>query len=215
MSHDTKHNTDNLIETLCDDLCEIKVMRHPCRRIVPWIIFAVAYIGLAISIIGLRYDFFTKIHEAFYIFELLLVLAISLSAALCSSWLCVPDMRGQKWLLAVPLSLFCAFLTWILLRGLMENYVMPGVHFHKCYLDAIVFGVLPAAAIWFLSMKGKTTHPYLLSFMNALAIGGLGYIGLRITCGSDSIGHVLTFHILPYVIFGVVAGIIGRRIYHW
>ncbi len=85
MSHDTKHNTDNLIETLCDDLCEIKVMRHPCRRIVPWIIFAVAYIGLAISIIGLRYDFFTKIHEAFYIFELLLVVGRAFIIILCLS----------------------------------------------------------------------------------------------------------------------------------
>jgi len=64
-------------------------------------------------------------------------------------------------------------------------------------------------------MKGSTTQPYLMILMNVIAVSGLGYIGLRITCASDDIGHICVFHILPYIALGAFIAMIGRRFYRW
>lgn len=213
--NDVKQNTDSLIASLSDDLAEVKPMSHPIRRVALWAVIAALYTVFIMALFVIRPDFSTKLQDANYVFELMHILAISISAMLCSSWLCVPDMRGQKWLLAVPTTLFVTFMIQIILRISMEIHDVPKLYLHHCVTDSVVFGVIPALLIVLLSIKGKTTHPFAMSFMNALAVGSLGYLGLRVVCMSDNIGHLYTYHLLPYILFGIVISIVGRRIYRW
>jgi hypothetical protein len=204
-----------LIDSLCVELCEVKIMPHPLKRVIPWIIIACAYVLASVYFMGLRSDIASQMIRPIYVFELFLISAVAISAAFCAIWLCVPDMRGQRWMLAVPTSLFASFLIWTGLRAGLEHFNVPHVQWHICYLEAIIFGALPAVAIFVLSMRGKTTHPYLLSLMNTLAVGGFGYLGLRLTCASEDIAHICIFHIAPYALFGLFASLFGRRIYRW
>ncbi len=190
-------------------------MQHPIKRVLPWIAFATLYLVFSMSFFGLRSDMALRLEEPVFLFEMIMALAIAMSAALCSIWMCVPDMRGARWMLAVPGTLFSAFLVWTILRVGMEEYNIPQVQWHICYLEAFVFGVLPALGIFWLSLRGRTTQPILLSFMNALAFGGLGYVGLRLTCGSEDIAHICLFHIMPYILFGLLASLAGHRYYRW
>lgn len=208
-------NIDSLISSLSDELTEVKVLAHPLHRAMPWIVFAVLYISFAMAVVGVRGDIFVKIQEPLFIFELLMIFAMSLSAALCSLWMCVPDMRGQKWMIAVPITLFLVFLSHFGLKLALDSYAMPSLHFHNCHKEALIFGAIPAIAILFLSMRGNTVQPVLLSFMNILAVGGLGYIALRISCASDNIGHLCLFHLLPYIAMGIIITLIGRKLYRW
>lgn len=208
-------STERLIASLSDDLSEVTVMHHPIRRFALWVVLAVLYSLATILFLEIRPDFSNKLHDPEYVFELTHIFMLSVSAALCSSWLCVPDMRGQKWMLAVPITLFVTFTLQIMLRTIMETHEVPYIHLHHCMTDSIIFGVIPAFILLFLSIKGKTTHPYSMSSMNALAVGSLGYLGLRIVCMSDNIGHLYTFHLLPYLLFGIVMSMVGRRLYRW
>ena len=212
---ETVEKTNDLINNLTDELEPVKLLKSPIQRTIPWVAFAVLYTVFAIAVLGIRGDFSNKIHDAHYIFELSLVLLMSISAAACSIWMCIPDMRGQNWLLSTSLTLFAVVVAWITSQAFMDIDHMPHMQWSHCFEEAAVFGLLPAVTIVFLSMKGKTTHPNLMVLMNAIAVGGLGYIGLRITCASDDIAHICMFHILPYILIGGIIGAIGRKIYRW
>ncbi len=214
MSNKNIKITDNLIESLVGDLTPVSVLPHPLRRFVPFFIMAVVYLASAIIYFGIRSDAMDKFNDPTFLFEMSLVFSMALSAGLCAMWLCVPDMRGQQWIISVALSLFGVFTAWIGFQ-MMLKFSMPHIGMHRCYLNAIIFGAVPALAIIILSIRGKTTHPLLLSTMNTISMGGLGYIGLRLTCHADGIDHICCYHILPYILFGAVAGLLGRRIYRW
>lgn len=190
-------------------------MKHPFTRLLPFVLFVVAYLSFTVGYIGVRPDFAEKLTQFHYVFELVLILSMSISSAFASAWLCVPDMRQQKWMLSVSLTLFATFVTWTFLRAVIDSYIMPHLHWHTCYTLSILFGAIPALFIFLLSMKGKTTQPMMLSAMNALAIGGAGYIALRLICQADDIGHLCVFHIVPYILFAFIASVVGRRIYRW
>ena len=125
-------------------------------------------------------------------------------------------MRGQKWLIAPPLILFSVFTLEVVRHIFMDEHVeLPAHLWNHCATGTVLFGVVPALAIFILSLKGKTTHLFLLPFMNTLAVGGIGYISLRIVCSTDDIGHDFLYHIAPYIIMGSIASITGRIIYRW
>ena len=97
---DVKQNAESLIISLSDDLSEVKAMPHPMHRVALWAVVAVLYTLLMVSLLAIRSDLSIKLQDPNYVFELTYILAISISAMLCSSWLCVPDMRGQKWMMS-------------------------------------------------------------------------------------------------------------------
>lgn len=216
MSMETeKRCSETLIVSLCCELECVRVMHHPFRRVLPWILLAALYVSGSVYLFGLRGDFFDLIYNQSYVFELAITLFMSLSAAFCATWLCIPDMRGQKWMIAVPATFFAVLILWLLTKAALQAFILPVMEWHICFTAAAIFGLIPAAAIFVLSVAGKTTSPILLSFMNTLAVGGFGYIGLRLTCASDDIGHLCCYHILPYMLFGLLAALISRRIYRW
>lgn len=216
MSGSADHkSTEELIGNLASSLKPVRVLPHPLKRVLLWIGLAAAYMAVVIYTLGLRPDMAPMLHNPFYLFELSVAAAMSVTAAFAAIWLCVPDMREQEWVIAPPLVLLGVFTLWTGLRGLFESFEMPHHIWSHCSADSILFGVVPAAAILFLSLKGKTTHARLLPLMNALAVGGTGYVALRITCGSEDIAHILIHHTAPYIVFAVLAIIAGRRIYRW
>lgn len=141
---------------------------------------------------------------------------LAISAVLASSWLCVPDMRGQKWLLSVPVTLLSVFSFWyvlLLAQGTGTYEFRPG--FGACTGDGILFGSLPVLALIFLTRKGATTRPYWMGFMNTLSVGALGLTMLRFTCGGDAPLHIAFYHFLPFIVLGILLGMLARRIYDW
>ncbi len=212
---DTEKNTQDLISSLSDDLSEVKSFPHPMKRAVLWSFIAIAYVVVVVAFLGIRTDISDKFNDPIYIFELSQILAIAVSAGFCSLWLCIPDMRGQNWMIAVPLSLFAVFFLWVGLRTILDLHKGFEVHWSHCQTDSILFGFVPALSIFFLSTKGKTTHPNLIALMSILSVGALGYLGLRITCSSDDVGHLCSYHILPYFLFGIGVSLLARRIYRW
>ncbi len=208
-------NMDDLIEGLSNDLCKIKKMPHPLKRAIPWFTLAIAYVFFTLWIFGVRDNAQAFFTNQYNIFELFLMGTMFICSTFCSIWLCVPDMRGQKWMLSVPVALFALFCVWISLKMVFEPHDLLTMRWHSCITEGIVFGAIPAIFLAFITISGKTTRPIWLAFMNALAVGSLGYIALRITCGSDDIGHILSFHIMPYVIVGFIISVLGRYIYKW
>ncbi len=210
------NETQQLIEDLAGDLEPVERMNHPFKRALYWILFSGVYVALVIYYLGLRPDFTMKLgSDPAYIFELLLAFMMSMSGVMSSHWLCVPDMRGQNWMPVVSATLFTVLVGWLALQLSVEFNFLDHMHFSHCMLDGTIFGLIPAASIVFLSMRGKTTRPVLMVFMNIIAACGIGYLGLRLTCGCDDTSHIVIHHILPYVLMGGVIAALGQKLYRW
>ncbi len=208
-------NTETLIDDLTEGLQPRKRLAHPFVRVLPWVFLALAYMTGVVNYLGIRPDLASKFKDGAFLFEIGAMSAVSFSAVLASAWLCVPDMRGVKWLVAVPLTLLGAFLFWCGVRAYTDGFIMPELHWDHCFNDAALMGFVPAAAVIFMSTKGATTRPFLMGVMNALSVGALGYVGLRFTCIMDTVGHAGVYHLLPFIAFGVLLGAGARFVFRW
>lgn len=208
-------DVDKLIENLAADHKPVKKMAHPLLRVLPWFFVAATYIGAVVFYLGIRPDVADKLQDVYFLMDIGLMFFIALSSALCSAWLCVPDMRGHKWMIGVPFTMVFVFGLWTTVLAMTKGMGMPNLAWDHCYEDGMFMAVIPATLLIFLTQQGATTRPYLTAFMNILSISALGYIGLRFTCIMDSIEHAFLMHILPFVIFGTILGFFARRVYNW
>ncbi|MEO5367905.1 MAG: NrsF family protein [Magnetococcus sp. WYHC-3] len=212
----TEDKIDEMIEKLCCCDKSRKAMCHPLLRLLPWVVVLALYVVFAVGYIGVRTDIEAKMMDMHFLFEIGLAAFIGISAAICAAWLAVPDMCGHKGLLALPLTGLGVFAFWSTLSGFTGEWGWPGVlEFQHCHSDATLIAVVPALAMAFFIRKGATTCPFLAAFMTALAAGGMGYISLRMTCSMDTVGHVLVFHLAPFIALGMILGLLARKIYKW
>ena len=206
---------DSLINKLCDDLEPVQCTRHPWKCSFVWVIASVLA-GVALAFyIGIRHDWAEAIQSPEFVFEMLLVALIGLSAVYNAALLRIPDMRGQRWAIVVPLTLAGVFVLWKVIYIALGFFTMPHVDFHHCMREAMMVAALPAIFMFIMSVQGYTTRPILMMVMNGLAVTAISYIVLRFTCPSDELGHTLYAHLLPFAIIGSVLGLLARRLYKW
>ena len=211
---DTK--IDNLIDGLAKELEPVKPLAHPLQRMLPLIVVSILYVAAMIAMIGPREDFMPKMaDEISYVFEILLSLSIFISSAIALGWMSVPDMRGQTWMKAVPITLSGIFVLWAGLRIFFEWDQPLVFKLQNCSLDGLFMTFLPVAALVFASRQGATTQPGWTSFITVLSFSGLGWAGLRFTCGANTFLQSFVVHFIPFIVLGVIFGLFARRIFRW
>lgn len=215
MSTDNQNRLDHVADVLSSQLEPVVRFAHPFIRILPWLVFALVYTYAAVQYIGVRPDIAVKLADPLFLFETAIGLAMSMSAAMTAAWLCVPDMRGQVWMVAFPALLGGVFLVWETIRSVTEGLALQAPHWDHCFEDALLFGTVPAAVLIFTTVRGATTRPFLMALMNVIAVAALAYVGLRFTCMLDTVGHSLIYHVFPFVVFGSVLGLAARRVFRW
>ncbi len=207
---------DHLINDLADDLEPVSRIAHPLARALPWLLVSTIYTAIVVYLVGLRPDWYEKLtQDAAFVFEIKTAAIIGVSALICSAFMAVPDMRGQKWMLAVPITVLGVFSSWMLARCITEGVYMPQMHWDHCFTEAILMTFVPAVCMVFISRIGTTTRPLMMSLCNMLAIAALGYIGLRFTCMVDTVGHACFYHLFPFVVLGTLLGFVARKLYSW
>lgn len=208
-------NLKSLINELSDELQPVQPLKHPIIRALPFVLGVIAYVLFVVAIVGLRPDFFVKLRSLDFAFEVFVMLVVGVSAVFSSSWLCVPDRRGNNWIQFISPSLFACFILWMIWKSVREGVNMPAIHWDECIQEAVLLGALPAFALFIMSSRGKTTQPLFMTFLMFLSVSSLGYVGLRMTCMIDTVGHSCVLHFIPYVIAGGALALAARRIYRW
>jgi len=211
----SEENFNKFIDGLADDLEPVKPLAHPLQRILPFFIFAVMYVGALVYFVGVRHDILNKFSDPSFLIENALMVFILVTAGLSSSFLSVPDMRGQKWLIALPFTGIGVFCVWSLIRAYTEGLHMPQLHLDHCMGEGVFMAVVPLTMVLFMMKKGATTRPRLTALMNLVFAAGLGYVGLRFTCMMDTVGHATISHLLPYLAIGTLMGMAAKKLYKW
>ncbi len=209
-------NLDHFINELAEDLKPVKPLAHPLIRIAPLIVVSTLYVGAMIMMLGPRDDFMPKMmHDIDYVFEILLSLSIFISGTLALGWMSIPGMRGQAWMKAVPVTLAGVFALWAILRIMFEWDEPLVFKLQNCSIDGLLMTCLPVVALVLTSRQGATTQPGLTSFITVLAFSGLGWAGLRFTCGAGTFLQSFVIHFIPFVLMGVLFGLFAKRIFRW
>lgn len=208
-------SVDEMIDSLTDELQPLKPLAHPLLRVLPFLIGGVFYTWFIVGYIGLRGDFAAKLVELNFLFENAIMMLLGLSSALCASWLCVPDMRGQRWMIPLPFTFGFIFLLWTVLRAYAEGMEWPSMHFDHCMESGLWIAAVPAALMAFLTARGASTQPLLSAAMTVMAVTAFAYIGLRFTCMMDTVGHATVYHLIPFVLLGTLIGVLARRLFKW
>lgn len=207
---------DSLISSLSDDLGEVKKTTHPLMYMVPWIAIASFFAVLVVKdVVGIRNDVLIKLHEPTFLFDIMIIGALGIFAAISSAYLMVPDMRGKKWLIPVTFTIAIIFVLWTLVKILTEGLHMPQFMIDHCMEEGLFMAFIPMTALIFFVRGGATTHPYLMALMNVFSSASIAYIGLRFTCPMDTVGHSTVMHLVPYITVGALLGFGARRLYKW
>ena len=209
-------NLDTLINDLSDDLSCVTPCKHPLALMFIWITIALTFVASTVIFMGLRPDIITKVNDSIFLLEISLSAAIALSAGASAFYLRVPDRCGAKWVGIVPYTLFSVFISWTIIQIIAEGIHMPDFHWVHCASDSGIFVSIPLAVLTFITAKrSATTKRFTMMAMQAMAVGGLGYIALRLTCIMDTMGHDLVYHMLPFLVLGIIVGLIAHRLYRW
>lgn len=216
MSNDKNKHAD-LINELAGDLQPVACMMHPFLRALVWFVLALGYVLGVAYFGGVRPDLARMLDNEMFVFEIVLTSAISISAILATAWMCVPDMREQSWLVAVPFTLLAVFVAWVVLTALEQGALdkMPDMHMHGCVLDGVLMCVVPVFLSVMMVRRGATTRPILGNVLSILSAAALGFTALRFTCMNDMLDHIAISHVLPYVVIGSIFGLIAQRFYRW
>lgn len=204
----------DLIDNLCDDLKPQKTLWHPACCMGSWVMLALIIGGGVMLSMGIRGDIVDAMRDSSFVFEMVLMTALAVTALFATFWLRIPDMRGKTWILPVPFTLFGVYIVWAGIH-MIHDRMMPHMHVHHCMVDGILITALPALAMFGMVLRGCTTRPMMMAVMNALAILSIAYIALRLTCVSDDLGHIIFTHLLPFIVIGAVLGVLARKLYRW
>lgn len=208
-------NTDKLIGELCGGLKPVRKMPHPLLRGGVYVGLTAAYVAVMVSMYGMRPDWNDKIRDIYFLFEIGTAIFIWLTSMAAAAFLCIPDMRGQTWLKAVPLTLAAVLLYWAGLRLSLEDVTLFPIHWGGCFKDGCLMGFVPFVMILIFSRQGATCRPYWMAVMNALAVTMAGWVGLRMTCSMNDMGAGFIHHFIPYMVLGVAVGLLARRLFKW
>lgn len=215
ITQDNENKTDALIDQLCQGHCAVKRLQNPFVRVAFSLFLTAAYVVAMVAMVGVRADWADKLHDMYFLFETGLGLFIWISSAVAASWLCIPDMRGKNWLRVVPLTLTAVVLLWTALRSILEEVRMFPFEWVHCFNNGLMMGGIPFLLVIFLSRQGTTCSPHWMALMNALTVSMAGWIGLRLICPMNDMGHGFLYHLIPYVLLGTLVGLAARRLFRW
>ena len=207
---------DETIKKLTEDLEPVKPLKHPLVRLAPWAFVAIIYTFGIISWLGIRHDMPDKMDEKGYVFELAVALIASIAAAISALYASVPDMRGQKWILIIPLSLTGILGAWLGYRVGQEgiSYWTFDI-FHHCVIESLLLGLVPTAFLVAMVKRGASTQPILAVLSVILSTSLMSWAAMRITCSIDDMGHSCMTHIIPYIAVGALLGLFSQKLLKW
>lgn len=211
----TTPDIDQLITCLRDELEPVAPLSSPAVRAMQWFFGGLIAIIIVGALVSYRPDLDTKITELSFIGEIALILMIAGSAAYASAWLSLPDGGWHKQVVILPYILIMVAMIIAAREMLIHGFQVPVFDLKECIIDATFMGIIPIGMIIWMMRSGAPTYPALAVSVNMIAAGSMGYLGLRLSCGSDEIGHICVYHVMPFVVVGLALGLVARRLYRW
>jgi len=209
-------NVDKLIDKLARDGTAVKPAHHPVVLSLEWITVAVFYIAVALMISGIRSDLMAKLQETWFAAEIASLVAIFIATSLSAAVLSFPDLHQMRRVVLAPAIMFAVFAIVMYFAWNADTPPSPPpIHSVECTLSITMLAILPAAWILYVMRKFASTHLYLAGSVALLSAFSIGALWLRLYEQTDSIKHVIEWHYLPMIAFGIIGLWLGKVMLKW
>jgi hypothetical protein len=209
-------NVNELIDKLARDGTAVKPAPHPFMLSLNWMGWAAVYLLVSLTFSGLRPDLASKLHEPWFVSEIAALFGIFVATSLSASLLSFPDIHQMRRIAFAPVFMFALFMLVMLFAWRADNPPAPlPVHSFQCTLGITMLSLLPAAWIFYVMRKFASTHYHLAGCCALLFAFSIGAIWLRLYEVNDSIMHVVEWHYLPMIAFGIVGLWLGKALLKW
>lgn len=211
--------TQDFIASLARDAARPPKTANPWTMFGIWSVVTFAAVVVMATIQELRIDIGDRLAEPLFVFELLLLILLVLSAGMSAFWHAFPDFRQQSWVLHAPLPLLAVYAGLLLFRALVPAATAEALDIEhsgfNCALCITLFAPLPAGLMLWQIRHGATVVPRRTGLLALLVAGAVGHLLLKFVESNDGVLHLLTAHLLPILALGAVGWLAGRKILAW
>jgi hypothetical protein len=209
-------STDKLIASLAETASPVRQSEPPTVLFARWFIGALVYVALVLAFMKLRPDIFTKIGSPVFAAELVTLVFVIASSAFSAALLSFPDMFQKRDLAFTPLIAIIGFGIVLALEYAGEPQPDLGQpHGEECLLCITLLSLLPAAFMFYTLRRQAGVHYYISGAVSLIFASGVGALALRLSENTDSMNHILQWHYLPMIGFGVIGILLGRIVLKW
>ncbi|MGH8120857.1 MAG: DUF1109 domain-containing protein [Gammaproteobacteria bacterium] len=209
-------NIDELIDRLAQDTAAVIPAPHPYLLSLQWTGVAAAYLILALVFSGLRPDLMLKFQEPWFVTEIAALVCIFVATSLSAAILAFPDLYQKRGAAFAPVLAFLLFLLVISCAWIADSPPAPlPVHSFECTISIALVALLPAVWTLYVMRKYASTHGHWAGSIALLFAFSVGALWLRLHEINDSILHVVEWHYLPMLVFGLAGLWLGKTLLKW
>ena len=209
-------NIEDLIDKLAQDTAAVKPAPHPYMLSLKWVGASAIYLAVSLAISGLRPGLTEKFHEPWFAAEIATLLGIFIATSLSAALLAFPDLHQKRGAAFAPVLTFALFLLVIFFAWNADNPPAPmPTHSFECTLSITLVSLLPAAWTFYAMRQYASTHYRLAGGIALLSAFSVGALWLRLHEVNDSVIHLIQWHYLPMLVFGLIGLWLGRVLLKW
>lgn len=209
-------NVDDLINKLAQDTATVKRAPHPYTLSIQWMAVAMFYLAVSLLISGTRHELFAKLHDFWFAAEIAALAGIFISTSLSAALLSYPDLHQKRRIAYAPVSMFVLFVLVMFFAWQADIPPAPlPAHNIECTLSIMLLALLPAAWTLYVMRKFASTNTNWAGGIALLFAFSTGALWLRLYEENDSILHVIEWHYLPMIAFGLAGMWLGKALLKW
>ena len=212
------NDTGRLIRDLAANMKPVRALPRPSTRAVVWLGLSLPYLLFMVFLLRPADGLGSKFSDQPFLIEQLAALATGVTAAFAAFATTAPGY-SRAFALAplVPLAIWMGDLGQACLHDVRTfgAYGWSVAGHWACFPLTVLVGALPAVVMVVMLRRGAPLTPRLTTWLGALAVAGLGNVGVRFVHAFDASLIVLAWHV--GAVFGVSAllALGGRHFLRW
>jgi hypothetical protein len=209
-------NIDELIGKLTQDMALVRPAPPPFLLSIAWMAGAAVYLAVTLMMFDTRHDLLLKFHDTWFVAEIATLVSITIATSFSAALLSYPDLHQMRRIVFAPVVMFLLFVLVMIfaLRADDPPASLP-IHNFECTLSIAMFSLLPAAWTLYVMRKFASTHYRWAGTTALLYAFSVGAMWVRLHEQADSIIHVIEWHYLPMIGFGLVGMWLGKAVLKW
>lgn len=207
---------DDLIGQLAQEGGAVKPAPHPVALSLQWMGLSALYLLVLLLFSGVRNELAAAFAHPWFAIEVGLLVVVFAVTSVSAALLSFPDMYQMRRVVWTPLLVFGVFACVLFMAWRADVPPAPfPVHGIECTLAILMVALLPGAWLLYLMRKLASTHYQWAGSIALLHAFSVGALWLRLQENNDSILHVLQWHYLPMIVFGIIGLWVGKLILKW
>ncbi len=200
--------TEALIQDLAHRGTPVSPIPAPRTQFLRWMLLSVGLVALGVFVLGSRPDLISAFRRPVFVWQALLLGALTASSAGSALVLSIPGRHGP-WTTRIPTLTLLAWFILISMTLLLNGGLSAGVGI-RCVRNIVALGFLPCLTLFWMARRAAPMAYALVGLLSALSASALACLGTRFVCQNEGMVHILVWHCLPVVGLGLAGAALGR-----